>query len=68
MKTSVEEWETQCAEIIATFEDAGIPGGAYQAAAELYSRLEQYADASELPRDTALIDTLLSRDRERHHA
>jgi 3-hydroxyisobutyrate dehydrogenase-like beta-hydroxyacid dehydrogenase len=39
----------EMAEIAATFEDAGLPGGFFAAAGEIYDRLAAYKDASEPP-------------------
>lgn len=52
-------WVGEMEEIAATFEQAGLPDGVYDAAAELYRRLEQHADADPPPAATALIDDLL---------
>ena len=39
----------EMAEIAATFEDAGLPGGFFVAAGEIYDRLAAYKDAAEPP-------------------
>lgn len=39
----------EMAEIAATFEDAGLPGGFFAAAGEIYDRLAAYKDAAEPP-------------------
>ncbi len=39
----------EMAEIAATFEDAGLPGGLFVAAGEIYDRLAAYKDAAEPP-------------------
>ncbi|MCC6170344.1 MAG: NAD(P)-dependent oxidoreductase [Caldilineaceae bacterium] len=45
-------------EIAATFEAAQMPGGFHQAAAEIYTRLAQFKDASEMPGLEAVLDAL----------
>lgn len=52
-------WVGEMEEIAATFEQAGLPSGTYQAAAELYRRLEQHADADPPPAASQLLDDLL---------
>jgi 3-hydroxyisobutyrate dehydrogenase-like beta-hydroxyacid dehydrogenase len=47
-------------EIAATFEQAGVPGGFHQAAAEIYSRLAGFKDNADLPPMESVLDALLS--------
>ena len=50
----VEEME----EIAASFEDAGLPGGFHQAAAEIYRRMERYKDTAAPPSVAEVIASL----------
>ena len=45
-------------EIAASFEDAGLPGGFHQAAAEIYRRLESYKDTSAPPSVADVVASL----------
>lgn len=47
-------------EIATTFEQAGVPGGFHQAAAEIYERLSEFKDAEELPAMEAVLEALVS--------
>ena len=47
-------------EIAQTFQDAGLPGGFHQAAAQIYERIAHFKDASELPPLENVLDALLS--------
>jgi 3-hydroxyisobutyrate dehydrogenase-like beta-hydroxyacid dehydrogenase len=47
-------------EIAATFEEAGLPGGFHQAAAEVYRRLEDFKDRGTLPGLEEVLSALLS--------
>lgn len=51
----VEEME----EIAASFEDAGLPGGFHQAAAEIYRRMERYKDTATPPSVTEVVASLM---------
>jgi 3-hydroxyisobutyrate dehydrogenase-like beta-hydroxyacid dehydrogenase len=55
-------FEGEMAEIAATFESAGVPGGFHQAAGEIYRRLAAFKDAPERPDIQAVLDALLGRD------
>jgi hypothetical protein len=46
-------------EIAATFEQAGLPGGFHQAAAEIYHRLAIFKEEDESPSLDAVLDALL---------
>jgi 3-hydroxyisobutyrate dehydrogenase-like beta-hydroxyacid dehydrogenase len=54
-------FEGEMAEIAATFESAGVPGGFHQAAGEIYRRIGQFKDAPERPELEAVLDALLGR-------
>ncbi|GEM_PF-6675598 len=45
--------------IAATFEAAGLPGGFHLAAADLYRRLESYADTESPPPGSVLVQEIL---------
>ena len=49
-------------EISKTFEEAGLPGGFHAAAAEIYSRLEHFKDAPELPSIEEVLASLTGDD------
>ena len=53
----------EMAEIAATFEDAGLPGGFFAAAGEIYERLAAYKDAQELPSIDEVVRELLGKRR-----
>jgi 3-hydroxyisobutyrate dehydrogenase-like beta-hydroxyacid dehydrogenase len=53
----------EMAEIAATFEDAGLPGGFFTAAGEIYDRLAAYKDASEPPSLEEVLQALRGRPR-----
>src|SRR5262245_38375650 len=53
----------EMAEIAATFEDAGLPGGFFAAAGEIYERLAAYKDAQELPSIDEVVKELLGKRR-----
>ena len=53
----------EMAEIAATFEDAGLPGGFFAAAGEIYERLAAYKDAQELPSIDEVVKELLGKQR-----
>jgi len=52
-------WVGEMEEISATFEAAGLPGGFHAAAADLYSRLDQYQDADPPPSVDEIVDAAL---------
>lgn len=52
-------WVGEMEEIAASFEAAGLPGGFHLAAADLYRRLEQHADAAPPPAGSTLVQELL---------
>ena len=39
----------RCREIAATFQEAGLPDGFHEAAAEIYHRMADFKDATETP-------------------
>ena len=49
------------AEIAATFESAGVPGGFHRAAGEIYRRIGGFKDAPERPELEAVLSALLAR-------
>lgn len=49
-------------EIAATFEEAGMPGGFHQAAAEVYRRLEEFKGRDPLPGPEEVLSALLDSD------
>jgi 3-hydroxyisobutyrate dehydrogenase-like beta-hydroxyacid dehydrogenase len=49
-------------EIAATFQDAGLPGGFHQAAAEVYHRMAQFKDSPAVPEITEVLEALLNPD------
>jgi 3-hydroxyisobutyrate dehydrogenase-like beta-hydroxyacid dehydrogenase len=51
-------FEGEMHEIAATFEQAGLPGGFHQAAAEVYHRLAAFKDEDETPPLDAVLDAL----------
>ena len=53
----------EMAEISATFEDAGLPGGFFAAAGEIYDRLAAYKDAAEPPSLDEVLKALRGRSR-----
>jgi 3-hydroxyisobutyrate dehydrogenase-like beta-hydroxyacid dehydrogenase len=53
----------EMAEIAATFEDAGLPGGFFAAAGEIYDRLAAYKDAAEPPSLDEVLKALRGRPR-----
>jgi 3-hydroxyisobutyrate dehydrogenase-like beta-hydroxyacid dehydrogenase len=53
----------EMAEIAATFEDAGLPGGFFVAAGEIYDRLAAYKDAAEPPSLDEVLKALRGRSR-----
>jgi len=53
----------EMAEIAATFEDAGLPGGFFVAAGEIYDRLAAYKDATEPPSLDEVLKALRGRSR-----
>ena len=53
----------EMAEIAATFEDAGLPGGFFVAAGEIYDRLAAYKDAAEPPSLEEVLKALRSTPR-----
>jgi 3-hydroxyisobutyrate dehydrogenase-like beta-hydroxyacid dehydrogenase len=53
-------WVAEMQEIAASLDDAGLPSGGFQAAAEVYRRLERYKDVAEAPAADDMIDALLS--------
>ncbi len=53
-------WVAEMDEIAATLDDAGLPDGAFRAAAEVYRRLERYKDVDVAPAADDMIDALLS--------
>ena len=54
-------FEGEMAEIAATFESAGVPGGFHQAAGEIYRRIAAFKDSPERPDLQAVLDALLER-------
>lgn len=54
-------WSGEMREIAATFEQAGLPGGFHDGAAEVFERLERFKDATEQPPFGAMAAELLSR-------
>jgi 3-hydroxyisobutyrate dehydrogenase-like beta-hydroxyacid dehydrogenase len=52
-------FEGEMHEIAATFEQAGLPGGFHQAAAEIYHRLAIFKEEDESPSLDAVLDALL---------
>ncbi len=46
-------------EIAASLDDAGLPGGAFQAAADIYSRLDAYKDVDTPPAIDEMVERLL---------
>jgi 3-hydroxyisobutyrate dehydrogenase-like beta-hydroxyacid dehydrogenase len=53
-------WVDEMAEIERTFEEAGVPGGAAEAASRLYERLASYKDATTPPDLDELVAAVLS--------
>ena len=52
-------WVAEMEEIAASLEGAGLPGGVFHAAAEIYARLEQYKDVDTPPAIDQMVDRLL---------
>jgi hypothetical protein len=52
-------WVGEMEEIAATFESNGLPGGFHEAAAEVYSRMEQFKDDPNAPGGPELAKHLL---------
>jgi 3-hydroxyisobutyrate dehydrogenase-like beta-hydroxyacid dehydrogenase len=55
-------WSGEMEEIAATFEQAGLPGGFHQAAAQVYERLEGFKDSASPPSFEALRARLLANE------
>jgi 3-hydroxyisobutyrate dehydrogenase-like beta-hydroxyacid dehydrogenase len=53
-------WSDEMDEIAATFEEAGLPGGAAAAAARLYERMASYKDVEAAPPLDAVLATVLA--------
>jgi 3-hydroxyisobutyrate dehydrogenase-like beta-hydroxyacid dehydrogenase len=53
----------EMAEIAATMESVGLPGGFFRAAEEIYERLAEYKDVAETPAAEEVIRTALRRNR-----
>lgn len=64
-RTAPKAWrfEGEMREIAATFEAAGLPGEFHEAAAQIYGRLRELKDATDVDADVA-IDSVLDRSRE----
>ena len=52
-------WVAEMEEIAATLGAAGVPSGAFEAAARLYERLDRYKDVREAPPLDEMIDRIL---------
>jgi len=48
-------------EIASTFEEAGLPGGFHRAAADVYTRISEFKDASETPELDEVLSALLGK-------
>jgi 3-hydroxyisobutyrate dehydrogenase-like beta-hydroxyacid dehydrogenase len=51
-------WVAEMREIATSFDDAGLPDGAFLSAAEVYRRLERYKDIGEPPTADAMVDAV----------
>ncbi len=60
-------WVGEMEEIAATFEAAGLPGGFHLAAADIYRRLESYADVESPPSGSILVQDLLDAGKAARH-
>lgn len=57
--TKAWRFESEMREIASTFQEAGLPGGFHEAAAETYHRLAEFKDASQLPKLDEVLAALL---------
>jgi len=60
-RTTAKAWrfEGEMHEIASTFQEAGLPNGFHEAAAEIYHRMANFKDAAETPRLDNVLDVLL---------
>jgi hypothetical protein len=59
--TKAWRFSGEMAEIAATFEGAGLPGGFHRAAQEVYDRIAGFKGAEPLPEIEDVLDALLER-------
>jgi len=59
--TKAWRFEGEMREIASTFQDAGLPNGFHEAAAEVYRRMGGYKDSNEPPALDNILDTLLEK-------
>jgi len=60
-RVTAKAWrfEGEMHEIASTFQDAGLPSGFHESAAEVYSRLAEFKDSSQLPTLDEVLATIL---------
>ena len=60
-RVTAKAWrfEGEMREIASTFEEAGLPKGFHEAAADVYHRMAGFKDAPETPKLEAVLDALL---------
>lgn len=61
MRVTAKAWrfEGEMREIASTFQEAGLPGGFHEAAAEVYHRMANFKDSPELPKLEDVLKALL---------